>query len=199
MEKKWRSSKKENYKEKFKSKRNEYLYLLNTAKQKYYSDKIEESQGDQRKLFEIVKSIMKPKDRVKYPASSSMKNLTDEFNEYFITKIDLIREELDEIEMDTSPLEYLMDYKQVKEFSTFERLSEDQVKKLVMKSPNKQCASDPIPTWMLKECLDIILPFLTHIVNLSLQTGRFAYAWKEALLSPLLKNSTLDIAFQVSD
>ena len=71
----------------------------------------------------------------------------------------------------------------------FERLSEDQVKKLNMKSPNKQCASDPIPTWMLKECLDIILPFLAHIVNLSLQTGHFADAWKEALLSPLLKTS----------
>ena len=70
-------------------------------KQKYYSDKIEESQGDQRKLFKLVKSIMKPEDRVKYLASSSMKNLTNEFNEYFITKIDLIREELDEIEMDT--------------------------------------------------------------------------------------------------
>ena len=27
------------------------------------------------------------------------------------TKIDLIREKLDEIEMDTSPAEYLMDYK----------------------------------------------------------------------------------------
>ena len=138
---------------------------------------------------------MKPEDRVKCPDSSSMKNLTDEFNEYFITKIDLIREELDEIEMDTSPSEYLMNYEQVKEFSAFERLSEDQVKKLIMKSPNKQCASDPISTWMLKECLDIILPFLAHIVNLSLQTGHFADAWKEALLSPLLKNSTLNIVF----
>ena len=61
-EKKWRSSKNENDKEHFKSKRNEYLYLLNTAKQKYYSDKIEESQGDQRKLFKLVKSIMKPEE-----------------------------------------------------------------------------------------------------------------------------------------
>ena len=171
------------------------MYLLNTAKQKYYSDKIEESQGDQRKLFKLVKSIMKPEENVKYPVSSSMENLTNEFNEYFITKIDLIREKLDEIEMDTSPAEYLMDYKQVKEFSVFERLSEDQVKMLIMKSPNKQCAADPIPTWMLKECLDIILPFLGHTVNLSLQTGHFADAWKEALLSPLLKNSTLDIVF----
>ena len=124
-----------------------------------------------------------------------MKNLTNEFNKYFITKIDLIREELDEMEMDTGPSEYLMDYKQVKEFSAFERLSEEQVKKFIMKSPNKQCTLDPIPTWMLKECLDIVLPFLTYVVNLSLQTGHFADAWKEALLSPLLKNSTLDLAF----
>ena len=62
-----------------------------------------------------------------------MRNLTNEFKEYFITKIDLIREELDEIEMDTTPSEYLMDYKQVKEFSAFESLSEDRVKQLIMK------------------------------------------------------------------
>eukprot|EP00795_Rhopilema_esculentum_P001941 gene1941-16450_t len=179
----------------FKSKRNEFLYQQNTAKQKYYSDKIEESQEAQRKLFKLVKSIMKPEDRVKYPTSSSTKNLTNEFNEYFITKIDLIREELDEIEMDTTPSEYLMDYKQVKEFSAFESLSEDRVKQLIMKSPNKQCSSDPIPTWTLKECLDIILPFVSHIINSSLQTDHFAEAWKEALLSPLLKNSTFDIIF----
>ena len=87
-----------------------------------------------------------------------------------------------------------MDYKQVKEFAACERLSEEQVKKLVMKSPNK-CTLDPIPTWMLKECLDVILPFLTYVVNLSLQTGHFADARKEALLSPSLKNPTLDLAF----
>ena len=104
--KKWHSSKNENDKDNCKSKRNEYLYLLNTAKQKCFSDYIEESQGDQRKLFKLVKSIMKPEDNVTYPASSSMKNLNDEFNDYFITKIDLLREELDEIEMDTSPSEY---------------------------------------------------------------------------------------------
>ena len=88
-----------------------------------------------------------------------------------------------------------MDYKQVKEFSAFESLSEDRVKQLIMKSPNKQCSLDPIPTWILKECLDIILSFVTRIINSSLQTGHFADAWKEALLSPLLKNSTLGIIF----
>ena len=132
---------------------------------------------------------MKPENRVNYPASTSMKNLTNEFKKYFITKIDLFREELDEMEMDTSPSEYLMNYKQVKEFAAIERLSEEQVKKLDMKSPNKQCRLHPIPTWMLKECLDVILPYL------SLQTGRFADAWKRALFSPSLKNPTLDIAF----
>ena len=66
--KKWRCSKNDNDKQNFKSKRNEFLYQLNTARQKYYSDKIEESQEDQKKLFKLVKSIMKPEDRVKYPA-----------------------------------------------------------------------------------------------------------------------------------
>ena len=64
VEKIWRSSKNENDRKNFISKGKEFLYLLNTAKQKYHSDKIEESQGDKRKLFKPVKSIMKPENRV---------------------------------------------------------------------------------------------------------------------------------------
>ena len=115
-----------------------------------------------------------------------MKNLINEFNKYVITKMDLIRDELDEIEMDTINSEYLVDYKQVKEFSAFEWLSEDQIEKLIMKSPNKQCASDPIPTWMLKECLDVILPFLAHTVNLSLMTG-FSDALERSTFIPIIE------------
>ena len=66
---------------------------------------------------------------------------------------------------------------------------------LINQSRNKQCDSDPIPPWPLKECLDSLLPVLTLLVNKSLQIGYFPEEWKNALVTPLLKKLGLEITF----
>jgi len=58
--------------------------------------------------------------------------------------------------------------------------------------PNKQCDSDPIPTWLLKECSSVLVPTITNVVNLSLTSGQFHPTLKESIISPLLKKPTLD-------
>ena len=50
-------------------------------------------------------------------------------------------------------------------FLSFQSLTEDDVRKLIKQSPNKQCSSDPIPTLFLKVCLDSLLPLLTLLVK----------------------------------
>ena len=46
--------------------------------------------------------------------------------------------------------------------NVFERASEDEIKKLILSSSSKSCDLDPIPTSVLKNCLDILsLPSLT--------------------------------------
>ena len=52
-----------------------------------------------------------------------------------------------------------------------------------------------IKEWMIKEYLGVLLPLITHIINLSLQSGSLAGAWKEAFIIPLLKKVCLDIIF----
>ena len=51
--------------------------------------------------------------------------------------------------------------------------------------------SDPIPTWLLKECSSFLVPTITNIVNLSLISGQFHPTLKESTISPLLKKPTL--------
>ena len=80
-------------------------------------------------------------------------------------------------------------------FLSFQPLTEDDVRKLIKQSPNKQCSRDPIPTWLLKECLDSLLPVLTLLVNKSLQIGYFPEEWKNALVKPLLKKLGLELIF----
>ena len=79
------------------------------------------------------------------------------------------------------------------DFSTFKPASESEISKMLFNRPNKQCDSDPIPTWLLKECSALLVPTITNIVNMSLSSGNFHHTLKkESFISPLLKKPTLD-------
>ncbi len=76
-------------------------------------------------------------------------------------------------------------------FLEFEESSEE-VQKIIMQLPTKWCSLDPIPTWLLKECLDLRLPLVTKIVNLSMSSGEIPLNLKEAIILPLIKKALLD-------
>ena len=61
-----------------------------------------------------------------------------------------------------------------------------------MESPTKSCDFDPLPTWLLKQCLDVLVPVITKIVNLSLSESVMPDDLKEAILLPLLNKILLD-------
>jgi len=46
---------------------------------------------------------------------------------------------------------------------------------------------DPIPTFILKEAIDVLLPFLTAMLNTSLREGCLPASQKRAIITPLLK------------
>ena len=51
--------------------------------------------------------------------------------------------------------------------------------------PDKQSASDPIPTSLLKSCIDVLSPFLVELFNRSLLTGSVPTIFKAAYITPL--------------
>ena len=56
----------------------------------------------------------------------------------------------------------------------------------------KSCESDCIPTKILRELLETLLPSITRIINLSLKDCKFPRHWKSAIVRPLLKKENLD-------
>ena len=77
--------------------------------------------------------------------------------------------------------------------TSFDSVSKEYVKKLVMASPRKSCESDPLPSWLLKKCLDQLLPTITKIVNILLSKGNFPSCYKNAIImQPLLKKYNLN-------
>ena len=68
----------------------------------------------------------------------------------------------------------------------------DEVKALIVSYSNKSCELDPVPTWLLKECLNELLPLLTSVINNTLLAGVFPEQCKHAVVRPLLKKRNLD-------
>ena len=56
-----------------------------------------------------------------------------------------------------------------------------------MKSPTKSCSLDPLPTHLLKDHLDLLVPAITKLINCSLSSGIVPSKFKQALITPLIK------------
>ena len=142
----------------------------------------------------MIKSLTKPQQQEQYPDSASLKDLADAFGDFFVMKIKNIRSKLEKIEVNSEPI--VQDNIPTEDMLlAFRPLSEEEVRKMIRKAPNKHCDLDPMPTWLLKECLDPLLPVLTLLINKSLELGYFPEAWKNALVTPLLKKLGLELIF----
>ena len=75
--------------------------------------------------------------------------------------------------------------------NAFMPVTEDKVYKCISESPTKSCSLDPIPTFLLKDCLDILLSSITKLVNYSLIEGSFPNSFKKTVVTTLIKKASL--------
>ena len=68
----------------------------------------------------------------------------------------------------------------------------DAVPSEINKLPNKSSACGPFPTNLLKDCIDILAPFIAHLFNVSLSSGIFPSAWKRAYITSVPKKRKID-------
>ena len=66
------------------------------------------------------------------------------------------------------------------------------MRKVIGSSAAKSCDLDPAPTFLIKEFLYPLLPFLTKLCNVSLQEGRLPSSQTTAIVTPALKKPGLD-------
>ena len=110
--------------------------------------------------------------------------LPDVFSEYFLNKVKKIRDDLD-LQTSVSPIHD--DPYTDAVFDAFQLVSEEYVRNIILKPAPITCSLDPIPTSLFDECLDELLPAVTHIINSSLVSGVVLPEFKTAIVKPLLK------------
>ena len=124
------------------------------------------------------------------PTNIPLNEQSDTFSKYFHDKVRTLRSELDKIADIKDPL--LFDKPCSSSFTNFKEISQDDVQKIILNSNSKSCSLDPIPTSLLKQCINELLPSITYIINTSLKSSTFPFSYKHALVTPLLKKSNLD-------
>ena len=119
--------------------------------------------------------------------------LANEFASFFVTDIELIKEDLNKIHAQEPRLLAVNAIEKLRHFSA---VSVEDVSKIIRKSTNASSKLDPVPTRLLKSCLDALAPSITKMVNMSLLTGLVPDNWKTALVIPLLKKPGLDLVLK---
>ena len=158
-------------------------------KKLYYNSKIS-SANCSKELYKITNNILARTKQVHLPTTYPLSSLPELFSNYFSDKIMKIRNELDSQAVSALPAQ--ADSFSGITLSTFEPVTEAMVKLVITKSAPKTCSLDPIPTPLLLEILDCLLPSLTALINSSLSSGLFPQAFKSAVIFPLLKKPSLD-------
>ena len=185
-ERKWRHSRQmEDYKD-YRYQCSAVSKEINAAKTLYYSNRVEECQNDSKLLHKITSTLLVNQHQITLPSTENDEELANNFGAYFTQKIDKIRENFTHTRSVQD--ESLTDEK----LNCFRAATENEVKTLILSCNNSSCQLDPIPTWLLKQCVSDLLPLITTIVNKSLELGQFPSQLKEAIIKPHIKKSNLD-------
>ena len=125
------------------------------------------------------------------PTHGKPEDLANEFVVFFRDKFRRVMDKLDNIPSYEAGIS-ATDSNPSSHFNTFSQMSEESIRKIIMQSPTSTCSLDPIPTELLKACVDELLPSITRIVNQSLLSGIFPSSYKMAQVTPLIKKPNAD-------
>ena len=197
LERQWRRSKSMGDKELYKNQRNRYNRMLNEAHTRYLSKLVSENSSDPKSLFKMIDNLLNRKKKSPLPDHSSASELAASFNTYFIDKVTVIHQSLEEGNQ-TQNISAVVNEESRYQIGlrNFKKISEEDVLKFIKNVPKKSCSIDPIPTWLLVQCQTSIIPIITTIINSSISLSYMPFSLKVAMIIPALKNSSMSKIFK---
>ena len=188
LEKKWKKVRTEESRVLYINQKKVCIELAMSKQTKHYSKLVEDNSNSQRALFKLANELLDKTTNKILPAHNSSKELADEFNEYFVEKIQKIRKSIPVVT--NSIVDHKRPFKGGK-LMVFRPTNEEELKKIIEKHGVKTCFEDPIPSQLFMSALDVILPVVSKLVNQSLAEGSMeSVNW--SVLDPLLKKFGLD-------
>jgi hypothetical protein len=158
-----------------------YRALVRLKRADFWRHTVESQRNRPRLMWQSIDKLMGRGH------SHTTSNITaDEFHRFFVDKVAKVRDstiDAPDPSNNTDSPDCI--------FDCFRPVERDDVIKQIMVLPDKQCASDPMPIWLLKACAGDLAHFLCQLFNASLRTGVFPRTFKSAYVTPILKKTGL--------
>ena len=162
--------------------RHRYVTLLRQKESAFWSKRIDAQQSQPRQLWRSFDKLL---GRCKTPLSSDIDAST--LHQFFNDKVAGVRAATacaDEPRFIPAPVGC--------ELHLFTPVTQTEIIEMVLALPDKQCLSDPLPTWLLKKSVNVLAPFLCWLFCRSLEHGVVPSSMKSAYITPILKKADLD-------
>ena len=164
--------------------------LINQKKAQYYKNKF--SEADCKETFRMVSGLISSTSQRALPSGSDHQALAQSFVTFFHVKVEKIHISIAAMTVDTA--EVHPEQVTVAELTSFQPQTPESIRKVIKNCAPKSCSLDPLPTALLKDdsVLPLVAPYITHIINKSLESGIVPDDFKVAQVVPLLKKEGLD-------
>ena len=192
-ERQWRRLKTE-------SSRDEYVRARRAVNEQIFQNKIsffrrkfEACGGDQKKIYNLLDSLLGHRSVSVLPDSSSSTELADRFSNYFIAKITQIRESIAATPVAESfTVDFNVHFPSDRVFTHFDSVQEDAVSRYIKEVNMTYCSLDPINAKKLSHSYELAAPYIMAIINSCFSEAHFVVSEKRALIRPGLKKAGLD-------
>lgn len=164
--------------------RRAYRQLRHQKCKDFWVVKVESERSHPTKLWDSVDKLL-GRGRTSACSSPSVETL----NSFFVEKVSKVRATTSSASAPTFSL-----VRDGVSLPLFSALCVDDVISSVHKLPDKSSATDPLPTYIFKQVIDLLAPFVTELFNRSLDSGHFPSTFKEASVTPVLKKQGLNSA-----
>lgn len=180
---------------KYRKYRNTCNYIIKELKKQYYQEKLNICKGNTKETWQIIKEVCSMKKSNEHceellNIATTPEHSLNELNEYFtgigntlandlLSRMNKTEQELArEASMNTSPL------------CSFLLMPTDiyEVRGIILGLRTRSASGwDRITTTILKQNINSLVPPITHLCNLSLETGKFPDIFKRAVVCPVYK------------
>ena len=160
-----------------------YFDLVHRKRSTFWTTRVDAEQSQPRRLWRSFDELL---GRGRTPVTDVSASDLHRFFDDKVGKVRAATADADPPTFTPAPVGCVM--------RVFQPVTEVEVTRLVRSLPDKQCASDPFPTWLLKKNAEALAPFLCRLFSTSLECGVVPSSFKSAYITPLLKKADLNPA-----
>ena len=167
--------------------KNEINHLKTKLKKEYYGNELQKYEGNSKKTWKILNEAL---GRVEEKNPTEPSNITKEkansFNTFFAT-VGL------EIQKKLNIKEHKTDFSNIQGFNFQPEKTENIIKLINRIKPNVAVGYDNINSKIIKDCKEVIAPWLTEIINIGYEKNTFPDSMKIANIKPIYKENNKEL------